>query len=425
MSTKTQKFKQTEIGEIPKEWEVVSLQSVVEFVRNGTTATQIEKEGKKVTRIETISNGTVDFSKIGNVTPFDNLTDYRIKKGDILFSHINSIAHIGKVALFESDEELYHGMNLFLIRPNQAVIPKYLFYVLSSYRVKKYYEAICKKAVNQASLNRDEVSSLKLALPKPPEQSRIASVLSCIVSAILETDEVIEKARSLEEGLMQELLTRGIGYKKFKRTEIGELPKEWEIVRLNDLCKDFITGGTPSTAHAEYWNGTIPWTRSAAITKMFVRSGEKFISEEGIKNSAARIVPKNNVLIATRVSIGNVGINTIDVAISQDLTGMVVKEDLILPEYLYWVISHSQERIKSLVQGSTIQGLSQRDLKKFMIPKPPIAEQRRIASILTTIDAKIESEAQKRSQFETLKKGLMQNLLTGRVRFQEFVGVSA
>jgi type I restriction enzyme S subunit len=212
------KFKQTEIGEIPEEWEVVRLIDVVKFIRNGTTANQIangDSNTKKVTRIETISEGIVDLSKTGRIKAFNGLEDFMLKRGDILLSHINSVQHIGKVALFDSDDELYHGMNLFLIRPNEAVEPHFLFYVLSSHRTKKYYEAICKKAVNQASLNKGEVGGLVLAKPPLPEQKKIAEILGAVDTKIEAEVQKLEQLQTLKKGLMQDLLTGRVRFPEF------------------------------------------------------------------------------------------------------------------------------------------------------------------------------------------------------------------
>lgn len=205
-------------------------------------------------------------------------------------------------------------------------------------------------------------------------------------------------------------------YKEFKDSEIGRIPKGWEVVRLGEVAIKFISGGTPSTSRSAYWNGNIHWMRSASITNRFVDSGEKYITEEGLRNSATNIVPKGGVLVATRVCIGNVAVNRIDVAISQDLTGVVLKAEKAFPEYVYWALRIAENRIKSLIQGSTIKGVLREDLKNIELPLPPLPEQQKIAEILATVDGKLEKERERKGRLEELKKGLMQVLLTGKVR---------
>ena len=109
----------------------------------------------------------------------------------------------------------------------------------------------------------------------------------------------------------------------FKDTKAEKTPKEWEVVRLKEITLDLIGGGTPSTSQSQYWNGHIPWMTSANLTDRTIMRGMRNITEKGLQNSATNLVPKGSLLISTRVGIGKVGIAGIDVAISQDLTGLV------------------------------------------------------------------------------------------------------
>ena len=413
-------YKTTQIGEIPEEWEVVKLGDVLELTKNGLTYRQT-KEGKyPVTRIETISEGVIDIKKLGYLKNLsdEEIKNYKLEVGDILFSHINSIEHIAKAAIYLGKPELLiHGMNLLLLRPNkERVDPVFLLIYLKYEETRNRFRSWAKKAVNQASINQSELNAFLVPVPPLLEQRIIASILSTVDEAIQETDEIIQKARELKKGLMQQLLTKGIGHTKFKQTEIGEIPEEWEIIKLNEIATDFIGGGTPSTSKPEYWDGDIPWMRSAWIKKRIVDSGEKYITKEGLKNSATNIVPQGNILVATRVCIGNVAINKINIAISQDLTGVVIEKQKALSEYVYWALRGSEGKVKSIIQGSTIKGVLREDLKVLKLPLPPISEQEKIASVLSVVDEKIEKEKQRKGQLEKLKKGLMQDLLTGRVR---------
>ena len=207
---------------------------------------------------------------------------------------------------------------------------------------------------------------------------------------------------------------------RYKQTQIGEIPEDWRIVKLSEISTDFISGGTPSTSNPEYWNGNIPWMRSAWIKERYIKSGEKFITEQGLKNSASNIIPKNNVIIATRVSIGNIAINKIDVAINQDLTGIVIDKSKTNEEYLYWILLKSKDMINSCIQGSTIMGITRDDLGDLRIAFPPISEQQKIASILSKVDELIQKTDQIIKQTQRLKKGLIQRLLTKGIGHSEY-----
>jgi len=200
----------------------------------------------------------------------------------------------------------------------------------------------------------------------------------------------------------------------------GSIPEKWEIRKLKDLALDLIGGGTPSTVNPDYWNGNIAWMTSAHITGREVINGQRHISNTGLENSAAQIVPKNNLLVATRVGIGKIAINRIDVAISQDLTGVIIDKNKAVPDFLYWVLLKDERKLKSLAQGSTIKGILREDLGKIALILPPLREQSKIAEILSTVDHAIEKVEEAIEKTQRLKKGLMQELLTKGIGHKEF-----
>jgi type I restriction enzyme S subunit len=203
-------------------------------------------------------------------------------------------------------------------------------------------------------------------------------------------------------------------------TELGPMPESWEAVRLKDISFGFISGGTPSTKNLTYWDGDIPWMTSAHINGRAVTQGVKYITEEGLKNSATNVVPKNNILIATRVGIGKVAVNLVDMTISQDLTGVVLDHKKADVNFVYWLLSTYTTKLKSLAQGSTIKGLLRKEIENLKLPLPPLPEQRCIAEILTTADTAIRKVDDAIAKTERLKRGLMQELLTKGIGHEEF-----
>jgi type I restriction enzyme S subunit len=202
------KFKKTKIGEIPVEWEIVYLKNILTVLKNGTTKKQNTLGiGYPVTRIETISSGIIDYKKVGYVEDTANLADYKLQQGDILLSHINSIKHIGKIARFDSAIELYHGMNLLLLRFKKKIDSLYVYYILSLESAKKYFETHAKPAVNQASLNQKEIGNFILSLATLPEQKKISKILSTVDEDIERAVDNKKKLETIKKGLMQVLLT--------------------------------------------------------------------------------------------------------------------------------------------------------------------------------------------------------------------------
>ena len=202
-----------ELGcEIPKEWKVVRIKDILLILRNGLTIKQNkEKIGYPITRIETISEEKIDTTKLGYVSELNKevIKEYRMVTGDILFSHINSLKHIGKTAIYEGVPEfLLHGMNLLLLRPIQNKIqPKYLLYLLRQYRKKGIFKAMAKKAVNQASINQTELGRLLIPLPPLSEQQKIAEILSTVDKKLELERKRKEKLERIKRGMMNDLLT--------------------------------------------------------------------------------------------------------------------------------------------------------------------------------------------------------------------------
>lgn len=198
------------------------------------------------------------------------------------------------------------------------------------------------------------------------------------------------------------------------------LPNEWNFVKIKDISKMFIGGGTPSTKNKEYWNGNIPWMTSAILVNMYINEGMRNISEIGLKNSSSNLVPKESIIISTRVGIGKVGIAGIDIAINQDLTGIIIDQDKALPEYIYWILSNSKNKLFNLSQGTTVRGIERQSLENLKILLPSIKEQYKINSILSNVNNLIINTQKIIENLQILIKGLMHRLFTEGIKHTEF-----
>ena len=217
--------------------------------------------------------------------------------------------------------------------------------------------------------------------------------------------------------LLKKIKQKNISIKNFDKKYFA--PRS--IIELKKVIKKYpnsklLSGGTPSTMITEYWNGDIPWTKGAVLTTNNTTKGEKFISELGLKNSSTSIISKDNLLVVSRVSIGNISINKIDVAINQDITAVILNKTICLTDFLYWNLLQTINILVSFSQGTTIQGFTRKDLSSHKVLLPSLPEQQKIASILSNMDSKITSQEQYKEKLEKLKKSLMQKLLTGEVR---------
>lgn len=192
------------------EWCMESLYNRVEYIRNGYVYDALHQGGNcKVTRIETISDGNVNTNAVATVEYKDDMNQYRLKKYDILYSHINSFEQLGKSAIFCGEEELYHGMNLLCIRTNQNVCrPYFLYYLLKSTQGTKMVNAYAKRAIGQCSISAREILQHKFYFPNTlEEQIAIENVLMVQDRKIKLLDSEFNQWQQKKKGLMQLLLT--------------------------------------------------------------------------------------------------------------------------------------------------------------------------------------------------------------------------
>jgi type I restriction enzyme S subunit len=412
------------IGKVASDWDIVKLGDVLLLLRNGLTIRQSkEGNGYPVTRIETISEEYIDPNKVGYIQDLSEseINEYRLQNGDILFSHINSLDHIGKTAIYEGKPELLiHGMNLLLLRPDKEKIhPKFLLYLLRLYRVRNIFRAISKKAVNQASINQTELGRIKILLPPLEEQRAVAGVLGVVDSVIAKTDEVIAKTERLKKGLMQTLLTRGIGHKEFKETEIGKIPKTWQIVKFEELGA-FQYGITTSAKKENTGikllritdikdEGTVDWEEvpycdisSSEFYKYALKEGDILFARIGATTGKTCYVDRN-----IKAVFG-----------SYLIRFKPETSDKINMKFLYYFTQSQMywSQINRIKEGQLKKGLNTKTLAMLKVPVPPFLEQQKIAEILSAVDKKLEFERNEKVRLERIKRCLMDLLLTGKIR---------
>ncbi len=392
-------YKKTELGEIPEAWDVIFVNELFNKDKNkrfiGVKSIDYKNSGK----FPIIDQGE---KYISGYTDDKNKT-YTDELPVIIFGdHTRNFKYVDFVFALGAD-----GTKVLNLKKNNDL--KYLYFLLKNITFenegyRRYMQVLKSKKISVSNCVK--------------EQKKIAEVLSTVDEAIENVDRKIRAVEKLKKGMMQKLLTRGIGHKKFKKTELGEIPEEWEIIKLgNKKYFDLLVGGTPSKKINEYWkNGTINWVRSSDLEKKYLYDIEKKITKLGLDNSAAKLIPNGSVVISTRVSLGNCSIAKQNLATSQDCTGIIIKDKSINEEYLYYVLKTMSSKIKKLGEGSTIKGITQETLKNISVTIPTKTEQLQISNILKQLDNKFEIGERLLSHYKMVKKSLMADLLSGKKR---------
>jgi type I restriction enzyme S subunit len=256
-------------------------------------------------------------------------------------------------------------------------------------QVKKYN---AKGSVD--SVRREMITKMKIPLPPIKEQQKIADILSTVDEKIEVIDARISQTEELKKGLMQQLLTKGIGHTKFKNSELGEIPDSWEVVAWEDVCEIYYGKEQkgiedPNGPYGIYGTGGLMGFTSS------------FLCDE------------------PSVLIGRKG--TIDKPFFLDKPFWTVDtlfytkiKDRNFAKWFYYAVANTP--LKKYNEATGVPSLSRSNIYTIKIFRPPLSEQKKIADILSVVDEKLEVLQAKKENFEELKKGLMQTLLTGKVR---------
>lgn len=234
------------IGEIPDSWSIGNLKRLTSLIKNGTSETQLDEPTEyMVTRIETISDGKINYNKVGYVNYFTNIENYKLLKNDILFSNINSLEMIGNIALYKGEKILYNGMNLLRISAKKTVNPIWLFYFFKSFYFSEKVKSLTKHAINQVSISVGRLSQIPIIIPLKNEQDAIAGHLDRKCRAIDETIEkqksVIEKLKEYKQSIITQAVTKGLDKSAPMKDSgiewIGQIPQHWEIKKGKRLLQ--------------------------------------------------------------------------------------------------------------------------------------------------------------------------------------------
>ena len=275
-----------------------------------------------------------------------------------------------------------------------------------------YYTLLFKEIVSLGySRHFKIIKEFNYLVPPLEEQKKIADILSTVDKKIAFVEENINATEELKKGLMQKLLTEGIGHTEFKDSELGRIPQSWEVVKFKEITKVRQGLQIPiSKRKKEKCENCYEY-----ITIQFIKNNKEV---EYIENPQKTVICTENDILMTRT--GNTGIVVTNVkgVFHNNFFLIDFDRNEISKEYLvYYLNSNSiQKEILLRAGATTIPDLNHGDFYSIKFISPPLEEQKQIAEILSTVDNKLENLKEKKQSFEELKKGLMQKLLTGEVR---------
>ena len=420
-------YKETEIGVIPEDWEVAKLGEVSNIVSGGTPKTSVE---------EYWDNGNVFWATPTDITKnrgkYISSTDRLITETGLKNSSANllpigsvlmtSRATIGEKCINTVPMSTNKGFKSFICMP--ILSNEFLYYYID---IIKDDLLLNSSGSTFLEISKTKTENIKIAIPPLPEQQRIAEILSTTDSHIENLDKIIEDYQLLKKGMMKKLLTEGIGHTEFKETEIGRIPKEWEVVKLSQVAdaekiNSFIDGDWIEKEHITDAGIRLIQTGNIGVGYYIEKEEKKFIFERSFNDLNCKEVYPNDILICRMAEptgrsciIPNLNSRMIT---SVDCVILRVNESYYDNHFVNHYIN-SEESLKYSYQnqqGTTRKRITRKKLGELKIPVPKLEEQLKISSILNEIDQRIELLRTEVKDFKNFKKSMMEQLLTGKIR---------
>lgn len=405
---------------VPDGWDVKELRDLVDFSNGKGHEKHISEAGKYV-----VVNSKY-ISSDGSVFKQSNESFCPTSTDDILMvmSDVPNGKAIAKCFLVDVDNKYTVNQRIARFR-SKGSDPLFLFYSIN----RNSYYLEFDDGLKQTNLRKDDVLDCPIKAPPLPEQQKIAKIISSVDEVIEKTQAQIDKLKSLKKGMMQELLTTGVGnggkrHTEFKDSPVGRIPAEWDVKPIGDFVNSMI-GGAPLRPNdfsdagvrvipkkAVQFGGELIFDKKTFCTTDFADKNKKnIVSNDYLITTLRDLVP-------TGPTIGVIGelLEDGELILAQGVYGLRTHD--IENKYLVQLSNSDwyRKEMRKVFVGSTQVHIRNQEFLDVLIPIPPIKEQIIISKTLNSIDAKVRKLIVKCSSIEKIKKALMQDLLTGNVR---------
>lgn len=409
---KETKFKDTEIGEIPKDWKMYSIGKDCSVKARigwqGLTTSEYLQTGHYglITSTDLIE-GKVNWDTCVFVSEerYKQDTNIIVKNGDVLVSKDGTIGKVAVVSNLQYPTTLNSGV--FVIRTkNEKITQEGLGLVF----ISPYFKDFIKRLTAGSTivhLYQKDIVNFTFPIPTLPEQHHIASALTSIDNLISSLGKLIEKKKNIKQGAMQQLLTGKIRLKEFT--------EPWVYRKISEIATTS-SGGTPSRSIPNYYYGDIKWFTTTELKDNYLYDSVEHITREALNNSSAKMFSANTILMAMYgATIGKLGVLKEPSTTNQACCA--IKCNDIVEIFLFYILLYNRKSIIEKGCGAGQPNISQAIVNELSFLVPPCEkEQQAIANILSKMDNEITALEAKRAKYEAIKQGMMQQLLTGKIR---------
>ncbi len=392
---------------IPRGWQELEIEDFLKFTPREVVKPEIKYRSLG---IRSHCKGTF-IREVENPDKVMMETLYAVKKDDLIVNI--TFAWEGAIALVNRSDEgalVSHRFPTYVF-DRKVVIPDFFRYMIPSKNFVKRLGIISPGGAGRNRvLDRKDFLHLRFIIPPTEEQKIIVAILSTWDRAIETLNDLINARIKIRKGLMQKLLTG--------KMRLPGFSKKWGTKSIGEFT-DCTSGGTPNTAIEAYWGGSIRWMSSGELNKKLVEEVVGRITEEGLRNSSTKMIPKKCVLIGLAgqgKTRGTAAMNMIELCTNQSIAA-IFPNPAFVPEYLYYNLDSRYDELRRLSTGDGGRGgLNLSIIRSLSVPFPEISEQSDIARIFVFGDKVIFKLQKKKDLLITQKTGLMQELLTGKIR---------
>ena len=355
---------------------------------------------------------------------FEKVRETQLQKHDILV--VKDGANTGDVAIaWESDDCIVTNEHLFTLRADSSINSPYLFYFLLSHQGWKQINGTITGSA-QEGINRGFTGKVSVQYPPLSKQRKIATVLYTVDQAIEKAEEIRTRIQCVRDGVRQDVFLYGIPNSETERTDgelketyLGAVPEDWQLHRVDEVCSHVVDcpHSTPN-----YSDEGTPVVRTSEIEDgRYYPAESPRVDEEGYQKRISRLEPKPGDVVFTREAPIGESFKISEgmkLCLGQRLMQLRPKEDVLDADFLIELLYSDmmQKWFERSARGSTSTHVNVGDIESMKIPVPPIDEQHRIMDVLGGFREQLDSERNLLSRYKRLKRGLMQDLLSGRVR---------
>jgi type I restriction enzyme, S subunit len=368
-------------------------------------------------------DGILDPSDVAKLQVEKRQLDKRqLQRGDIILERSGGSPKqpVGRVAFFDLDSSDPFSFSNFTsalrVIDRSLFEPRFVHYFLLDFYFEGGTKPLQSNTTGLRNLNFDSYIQTEVPCPPIDEQRKIAAVLGKVQAAVAVEGDLVRVTRELKQAALRQLFTRGLRHEPQKQTALGPVPESWNIVQLSKAA--FLQRGRFTHRprnEPRFYGGKTPFVQTGDVVRSdgWIREHTQTLTDEGV--AISRVFPAGTILITIAANIGYSGVLTFACAAPDSLVGISANEDFDTT-YLSYYLQTQQKRMDELAPRGTQKNINIQFLTPWPVPKPALAEQREIAALLATLDAKIAHHEARQALLRELFRTLLHDLLTARRR---------